>query len=448
MAIAASVLSRSQMLANAAARKPPVPPKARVAAAPTDPYDQIIAGLPQPMTSGQIGQAAQGQISPLLAALTGTVNDQARNAQHAIAGYSSDAAKQLSGVDWGAPYRQAETGQAAIDAALQQSLTGAGSSDAAALSSRLGVINDPSVAAAAGGLASSGAAAGTTALASGSANLGSLLSNAASADSYGQKQPGLTRLAAEQQIAQAGAQAQQTIATDAANLEQQLPGIIANLTSASNTASNNIASARENQLSRQDALAAGGAKAAQTAQTNQIKVDTVNANNATRIQIAQLNAQGKVTGQQLTQARADRTYRLQFAKTYGYDPTTGRVTPGFKQGPGGQIVKVGTGGSNPGGVPASTYAGLKTKGGKAADLFYYGQAPVTRADGTVSKAGIPGISYGTALKQLMSEYSLNKADALSILNTYYKPGERGRPGGKPKPAPIAAPAGPVGAVGG
>lgn len=458
----ATTLTRAQILARGAmtgdagggtvggrtvapGRGKPPPVKPRTVAppvAPPDPYDQIIAGLPQPQTPGQIGQTAQSEISPLLAALTGTVNAQAQNAQHAIQGYSADAASKLAGIDWGAPYRQAESGQAAIDSALQQSLTGAGSSDAAALASRLGVINDPSVAAAAGGLASSGAAAGTTALANGSANLGSLLSNAASADSYGQKQPELTRLAAEQQIATAGAQAQQTIATDAANLEQQLPGIIQNLTSRSDSAATTIATARENQLSRNDNIASGMA-------SNTLKVQTINANNATKLQIAQMNAQGKVTAEQMTQARSDRTYALQFAKTYGYNPVTGQLAANYTRGPNGTIVKVSPGGGAHGGtngVPPSTYAGLKEKANKAADLFYYGQQPVTRADGTVSKAGIPGVTYQVAIRQLMRGYSLTRADALAIANTYYPPGQRGRPGGTPKAPKPSAPGltGPVG----
>lgn len=430
---APSTMTRAQILARGATggRRGAAPP-----VAPPDPYDSIIAGLPQPMSSGQIGKAAQGQISPLLAALTGITNQERDAADSAITGYSNDAASKLAAIDYGAPYRQAETGQAAIDAALQQSLTGAGTSDAAALSSRLGVINDPSVAAAAGGLAGSGAAAGTTALASGSANLGNLLANAAGADSFGEKQPELTRLAAEQQIASAGAQAQQTIATDASNLEQQLPSIIANLTSESNTASNNIASARENQLSRQDALAAGGAKAAQTAQTNQIKVDTVNANNATRLQIAQMNAQGKVTSQQMAQARSDRSYALQFAKTYGYNPATGQVAAGFKKGPDGTYTKTGSGG--PGGIkpPTSNEIAKDVQAWhdgtvKSAQVPQYDSngKPILDSNGAQvykSESGTAGIlNYTQALKRLTAS-GVPPQQALQYLDSAWKRGEKGR----------------------
>lgn len=415
----APTLTRGQMLSNAAARRGPAPPPRKPAGPllpdrpPADPYDSIIARLPQPMTSAQIGKQAQGEISPLLAALAGTVNKQAQSAQHAISGYSQDAASKLAGIDYGAPYRQAESGQAAIDAALQQSLTGAGSSDAAALSQRLGVINDPSVAAAAGGLASSGAAAGTTALASGSANLGSLLANAAAADSYGQKLPGLTRLAAEQQIAQAGAQAQQTIATDAAQLEQQLPGIISSLQSRSDSNATNIATARQNQLKRTDELAAGGAKAALTEQGNQIKVQTVNANNATRLQIAQMNANGRLTGQQLAQARSDRSYRLQFTKTNGYDPVNGRIAPGFAKGKGGQVVKVGTA-KTPAAAKGLTASQVQKYRGLAATIADQGYTGFTDAKGVAH----PKLTRDQAIEEAQKEGIPDKI-ALQYINQRY-----------------------------
>lgn len=77
-------------------------------------------------------------------------------------------------------------------------------------------------------------------------------------------------------------------------------------------------------------------------------------------------------------------------------------------------------------------AQLKKDAGTQADLFYFGVSPVTRADGSVSKPGVPGINYGVAVKRLQSQYSLSAADARTIANDYYAPGERGRPQ-KPPP---------------
>lgn len=400
-------------------------------APPQDPYSGIIGSLPQPETSQQMGSEAQSEISPIVAAIVSAITKQTKGATGAISGYSNDAAAKLAAINYGEPYTQGEGAQAATDATLAAAESGQGLSDANSLQQRLAVINDPSVAAAAANVAGNGAANGNAALSQGSASASNLIANAAAAKDYGQKQPGIQRAQGLQDIAGVEQTGQANIASGTTAAEQQLPSILSSLRSENDNRSSAIASARENQLARNDAIASGAA-------ANQVKVETVNANNATKVQIAQMNQAGKVSAEQLAQARSDRTYRLSFTKTFGYDPVTGRVAPGFKQTAGGQIVKVGTGAGNPGGVPASTYAGLKTKAGKAADLFYYGQAPVTRSDGTVSKAGIPGIDYGTALKQLMSEYSLNKQDALTILNTYYKPGERGRPAAPP-PKPIVQP---------
>lgn len=396
----------------------------------SDPYNAIIAGLPKPETDQQISSQAQGEISPIVAAIVAAITKQTQGATSAISGYSNDAASKLAAINYGQPYQQAEGAQATVDSALASSLAGQGNTDAQSLQQRLAVINDPSVAAAAANVSGNATGAANADTAQGTAALTNLIANAAAANSYGQKQPGIERTAGLQDIANVQATANNNIATGTQDAEQQLPSILQNLQQENDNRSSAIASARQNQLARNDNIVAGEA-------ANTVKVQTVNANNATKVQIAEMNAAGRVTSEQLTQARSDRTYRLQFAKTFGYDPVSGRVAPGFKV-ENGSVVKVGTSGSNPGGIPPSTYAGLKTKAGKAADLFYYGQAPTTSASGTVTKQGIPGIDYGIALKELMSQYSLSKKDALTILNTYYKPGERGRPAAPP-PKPTVQP---------
>lgn len=65
----------------------------------------------------------------------------------------------------------------------------------------------------------------------------------------------------------------------------------------------------------------------------------------------------------------------------------------------------------------SKYATLKEKAGKAADLFYYGDP----------KKGVQALDYQTALARVMRQYSLKLPDAQAVLDTYWKPGEDGRP---------------------
>lgn len=393
---------------------------------PADPYDPIIAGLPKPRTNQQTQQEAQGEIAPMVAAIVSAITKQTKGATSAISGYSNDAAAKLGAIDYGQPYQQGEGAQAAVDAALQQSLTGAGASGAQSLEQRLAVINDPSVAAAATNVAGTGAAAGTTELAHGGAALSDLIANAAAAKSYGQKLPGIQRAQGLQDIAGVEQTGQQQIAAGTQQAEGQLPSILSNLRGENDNRTSAIASARQNQLARNDNIAAGTAKtaldqakiderAAEVVAGNKIKVDTVNANNATRVQIANLNAQGRVTGQQLAQARSDRTFRLQFTRVNGYDPVTGRVAPGFAQ-KGGQIVKVGT--SKP---------GSKTGGLTASQVQKYRGTAATIADnaktGFTDPKGIehPAISRQQALDEMRREGVPDQIALAEVNRVYGKP---------------------------
>lgn len=201
---------------------------------------RLTAGYGTPMTDAQITTSAQSQIDPIIAAITKRVNDQASTASGAISANSQALAKALGQIDYGAPYAQAKTEQASVDAALQQSLGGAGGTGLAQdLSSRLGQIDDPAVAAAAGGLADRGAAIGTTELAHGSANLGDLIASAAAAKEYGVKQPGIARLAGLQDIAGVNRQAVSDIADQTGQVTAELPQIVSALRAeAQNTRSN------------------------------------------------------------------------------------------------------------------------------------------------------------------------------------------------------------------
>lgn len=65
------------------------------------------------------------------------------------------------------------------------------------------------------------------------------------------------------------------------------------------------------------------------------------------------------------------------------------------------------------------------KASQMADNFYNGVPPVTRADGTVSKKGIPPVKYQPALRRLKAIVGYTKAR--EILDALYQRGEGGRP---------------------
>jgi hypothetical protein len=178
-------------------------------------------------------QQAQTQIDPIIAALTAAAQQQAGAADQAIQGLTDSYAKGIAGIDYGAPYSGAEAQQAAVDAALQQSATGQGSDLAAALSQRLqalqGSSGAPAVEQEANSLASQGAGIGGAQLATGSAALNQLISDAAAAKSYGQKMPGVIDSAGLQGIEQSQGQAQQAINQGTLQAESQLPQIEQNL---------------------------------------------------------------------------------------------------------------------------------------------------------------------------------------------------------------------------
>lgn len=407
--------------ARRAANPPPAP----------DPYNAIIAGLPKPETDQQISSQAQGEISPIVAAIVAAITKQTQGATSAISGYSNDAANKLAAINYGQPYQQAEGAQATVDSALASSLAGQGSSDAQSLQQRLAVINDPSVAAAAANVSGNATGAANADTAQGTAALTNLIANAAAANSYGQKQPGIERTAGLQDIANVQATANNNIATGTQDAEQQLPSILQNLQQENDNRSSAIASAQQNQLARNDNIVAGQA-------ANTVKIQTVNANNATKVQIAQLNAAGKVTAEQLAQARSDRTYALQFAKTYGYNPATGEIAAGFAK-QGGRIVKVGTG-AGAGGVKPPTSAEVT----KEIQTWHDGtvknaRVPAVGSDGKpvydsngarvyTTESGTSGtLSYTQALKRLTAS-GVPQPQALKYLDSAWKRGEGGEGG--------------------
>lgn len=175
-------------------------------------------------------QAAQSEIDPIIAAITGAATQKAAAAEAAIKGYTDSYAHQLSGMDAGAPYQGAEQQQAAVDAALRGSLAGGGTDLASQLASRLAALQGSSGAAALGqegqALAGQGAAAGNTELAQGSAALENLIGRHAAASSFSRKLPGLAKLSGLQGLKQAEGNAQQEIAQGTLSTEGELPNIV------------------------------------------------------------------------------------------------------------------------------------------------------------------------------------------------------------------------------
>lgn len=263
---------------------------------------------------------------------------------------------------------------------------------------------------------------------------------------YGQQQ-GLGLIGAGQQAAE--------------RLQPQITAAEAKLPSLVNTYATTLTNAAEK--SRQnaitDTLAAirldqAGNRDAATAEYRQAQVDAANAriaetaaHDAATERVATYNANTSrinADTSRTSAATARENAVTSRAKAVGYivgDDGQQHALPGFKKQPDGTFAKVQTGAAaKHGGITATSYAKLKQNALKAADLFYYGKAPdeskvaalmksegITRDQALGLVPGVPGIDYGAAIKQLISGYSLNREDAVAILNQFYAPGERGRP---------------------
>lgn len=378
---------------------------AKLAAAPTaDPLAQTsptdinsivnkyTSGYGPTLTDPQIQSSAQAQIDPIIAAITSKIQGTAKESGAQIAANSAALAKALGGIDYAAPYAGAQRDQAAVDAALQQSLNGGGAALAGDLKSRLGMIGDPTVSAAADSVGARGTAIGTNELASGSANLGSLIASAAAAKSYGQKMPGIAQLSGLQDIAGVGKEATTKVGDATTQIMQLLPQIVSSLRSE-----------RDNKTGNKASLAA------QLYQT--------------------------LTGQNVTKATAQAGLQntafdngLAYANTFGVDPSTGQTVKGYHLDAKGNVVKNAT----PKAPKALTVTDRK-KLVSDLDTFYYGVPPKQHFDSKTStwidvpNTGTPALSYTEAVRNLMDGYGLTEQAAVKYANTRYKPGEDGRP---------------------
>jgi hypothetical protein len=214
-----------------------------------------------------------------------------------------------------------------------------------------------------------GAALGTTELARGSTNIGSLIAQAAAGKEYGLKQPGIARESGLQDIAGVNKTAVSEISDKTAQLLQQLPTIVANLRNSSD--------------SRAQARAAAAAQLYET-----------------------------LTGQNITKATAKAGLAnsnfdngLAYASTFGVDPLTGQPVKGYHVDAHGNVVKdatpakVAPGGRN--GLTADQLAGMQHDAGKAAADLYHGVTKTVNGQQVVVSYTQ---TYQDAIKTLMQQY--------------------------------------------
>jgi hypothetical protein len=227
--------------------------------------------LPAPLTNQQITSRAQAALDPAIAKVTAAINSRVASQQQAVQGYTNRIAEQLAAdaPGLGAPYQQAAQGVAAVNTSLADRLTNEGRQSGEDLTSRLAALNAPgAVGEAAQTLQREGAGAGNALYASGGADIKELLANAASAQSYGMKQPGIAKLGGIQQAGLVGRQGLTDIADKTAELEGQLPTILQNLRSMSEDRSQNRASMQDRIWEYLNSQGVAGKAAADKARTD------------------------------------------------------------------------------------------------------------------------------------------------------------------------------------
>lgn len=431
-----------------AAPKTPAPP----AAAKPPPTQQPATATPAAARPGvsstpdaaTASTAIQAIIRPLIAEIQRAEAARAAQGQSAIGGYTANAAKQTGAIDFGAPYAGAEAGQNAVNTALMQTLTGAGTGLQTDLASTLAKAGIDPTGAVSGKVGADTAGAAGAGLAKGDATLSSMLASGAAAKTYGDALPGITRLGGLQDTAKLQGQVTTDTANQLGSIQSKVPGMVqselTNLSTARAKADANKTAATKNQmaailangvdpktgvltpaasaaLARVSGLPPGtftgvSAKTAETITNDQTKAVIARTGN----QIKQENADTARTRASNSSTNADARLRLAQRHENTYEKTAGAKLAAKK-----------------GGLTAGQYASQRTKALAKADLFYYGKNPTVSAAGVTMNNGIAGIDYGAALKQLVNGLSLQPADAVAILNDFYAPGERGRPAAAPKP---------------
>jgi NlpC/P60 family len=404
-------------------------PKVRPKAGPGRKSPLAAAAAGPPATSPMV-QRAQAMLDPVIEALTAAANDRAARAEAAIKGLTDSYASQIADTDYAAPYTGAEEHQAAVDAALQQALTGQGSDLASGLSGRLAALAGSSGAGAldqaAGQLASQGASAGTTRLASGSASLGDLIGQEAAAREYGTKMPGVVKLSGLQGVKQSEGNAQSEIAQGTLSAEQKIPDLVEQLKSDKRQAA-------QLKLSRQSQASENAYRQAELGLSSQ-RLQVSARQGQERLNIEAANSANTAAHDRAMEQMARANYglsvqRLQDAETKarqvrargGLTPTELDTVHSHAQ----DFIK-----GLYEGVPGHVTYPSSTNGLSAPHIDSWKQKP---------------IKYQKAIKLLIQRYpALGPEAAIKIADSFYRPGEGGRPtAAQPELSAILGPPGGV-----
>lgn len=352
-------------------------------------------------TSDQAQAAAlvKAQLDPLIQQITNASNQRAAAGESAIAALT----KQLQGSAAGyAPaasgaFNDAIGAQSVIDQALANRLGSATTGVQGDLATELArMASDPAASAAiASKIGTFGTGAANANFAKGAASLSALVGGKANAADYGAKLPEIATATGLDAGKQLEAQTNTSLADNLAKIAATQPGLVT-------TILGNLSNARAKQTAldqRQQTIdAATGRNAANDkfnhdAKTKQLNIET----EKTLSQLYGHDSKGNLTlaGQKVLDAEN----KAQTAKAKGN-------------------------------LTNSQRAGIMDKIRKQADVFYYGVAPKLSNGQPVAGTGQAPVAYPLAVARLINTYGkagITLKDITGLLNSYYQPGEGGRP---------------------
>lgn len=378
---------------------------------PVDPYanpqqyiNQAVARLGAPLTDAQIQANAQGQLSPLIQALTDSISRQAAAGTAAIGGYTSELAKHLAPFQQNAAniYSGAEQSQAASDAALSAKLQGGGAQQAQDLGARLASINAPGATnAAVEGATQTGTGAGNALYATGSASLANLIASGAAEQSYAGKLPGLAGLQGGQQVGGLQAQLAGKLADQTGTLQAKVPDIVQGLQSQRSSLLGNRETLRQ-QL--EGFFSDRGFKQQALAQEKAVLAgNTAKAQQSADYQTASLTERQR--HDIATETAAQQRIRVQAQAAAAKAATK----------------------KNPALTPAKV-ADISRKAAIDAEDLYHGVTKPNSKDPANPTVVSYTSTYQDAIKTLTARYpSLGRQGVLALVNRWYKPGQYGRP---------------------
>lgn len=336
----------------------------------------------------QAGRDVRGVVNPVVAQIQAEIDRQTRSGMGAIGGYTDQLVRALGGAqaNLGAIYDQAQQRQAAVDAALSGGLRTQTNQDADALAGRLEAIGPTGQADQARqmGMGAAGALQGL-----GSAGVSQLIGEGAAASAYGAKLPEIARLGGLQSANMLQLAGQREAADRIGEVRARVPEMVLARTD----------QFRQNQAEREKL------KLSQQIAAKEFGLDIAKFQQGAANDQARL-AQG--------QARIDLD-RQKYLTDLGFKQQDLGIKAARVAAQNAKDSRSGKAGAK--GMTAGQYATKRKEAGKAADIFYWGD----------EKKGVQALDYQTALFRLMRQYSLRLNDAQDILNTYYAPGEEGRP---------------------